>query len=991
MPHDLPKAYDPTAIEDHWAEYWVREKLFAVPTPDPDKKADAVPAREAAEGLDGQSAFTILLPPPNVTGRLHMGHMLNQTEMDILTRWRRMSGRRALWLPGTDHAGIATQMMVERQLAEEGSSRQKLGREAFVERVWEWKRHYGGAILDQMKRLGASVDWSREYFTMDERLSVAVREAFVRLYEQGLVYRGAYIVNWCPRCQTAISDLEVVYDEHKGHLWEIRYPVLNNDGTDSGVFITVATTRPETMLGDTAVAIHPQDERYLHLHGKKLRLPLMNREIPIVLDEWVSREFGTGAVKVTPAHDPNDFAIGMRRHLPSVNVMDDRAHINQAGGAYAGLDRYVARKRVVADLEAQGLLAGVKDYTNNVGHCDRCKTVVEPRLSTQWFVKIQPLADKAIAAVEEGHIRFTPEMYKKTYLNWMENIHDWCISRQLWWGHRIPAWHCAVCHQITVPKPGSTGDPTHCAHCGASEITQETDVLDTWFSSGLLPVSVFGWPNIAEGAPSTDLGAPGPSHLGTRERAPGLDSETWARAQARRDFDAFYPTSLLVTGFDILFFWVARMIMMGCWFSAEVPMPDGSPRPLAESVPFKEVYIHALVRDANREKMSKTKGNVIDPIEIVKQYGTDAVRFTLASMASPGTDIAFNVARTEGYRAFANKIWNAARFIFMNVDRAAEVGITVDPSAFGSMPTAAANAPLEARWIVAELHSTAAKVNELLESYRFDEAANAIYQFFWGSFCDWYIEIVKLRLDFEKQQAAESADQQAGDATAALTTLVQVFEAALRLLSPFMPFLTEELWHAVYDGNPPAKSIALTRYPATKSREEFERQVGGIGFDEGAFGQMSHLQNLIGDVRNMRKERGVPEREPVQIEVHPRSDAVQKAFSENQNVIKRLARVSTVKFSETELQDPGVFRYLNYYEVRIDYKVIPDLPAERDRLTKECLRLEKIVANDERALNDPGFTGKAPAHIVEGRKKQLAENRLLLEKARAALDALPPE
>jgi valyl-tRNA synthetase len=966
MPHDLPKAYDPTAIEDHWAGYWVREKLFAVPTP-------TSPVRN--QGQDGQSPaakspFTILLPPPNVTGRLHMGHMLNQTEMDILTRWRRMSGRLALWVPGTDHAGIATQMMVERQLTEEGTSRQKLGREAFVERVWAWKRHYGGAILEQMKRLGVSVDWSREFFTMDERLSLAVREAFVRLYAQGLIYRGAYIVNWCPRCQTAISDLEVVHQEQKGHLWEIKYPVLGDDGNPTGEFITVATTRPETMLGDTAVAIHPEDERYLHLHGKKLRLPLMNREIPIVVDPWVSREFGTGAVKVTPAHDPNDFAIGERHRLPSINVMDGRGHINENGGPYKGLDRYVARKKIVADLEAQGLLAAIKDYTNNVGHCDRCKTVVEPRLSTQWFIAVnkepngggESVAEKARAAVRadaEGNkaIRFTPENYEKIYLEWMTNIHDWCISRQLWWGHRIPAWHCAACHEITVPQPGATSDPAACAHCGSDKITQETDVLDTWFSSGLLPVSVFGWPNFASRTP----GAPSPSHLGTGE---GIED--------RADFDAFYPTSLLVTGFDILFFWVARMIMLGCWFASDVPMADGSPRPPAETVPFREVYIHALVRDANREKMSKTKGNVIDPIEIVKQYGTDAVRFTLASMASPGTDIAFNVARTEGYRAFANKIWNAARFIFMNVDRAAEVGITVDPSVLGQMPTVADNSPIEARFITAELRSTSVLVNDALENYRFDDAASIVYQFFWGSFCDWYIEIVKLRLDF-----SESTDKTA--ATAALTTLVQIFEAALRLLSPFMPFLTEELWHAVYNGNPPAKSIALMSYLPSERNP----------IDNQTLGEWGCLPDLIVETRSLRKEIGVEEKAIVPIEV--RTDAAsRKIAEENRDIIERLARVSEVRFVDHIAA--GLAKHSTpSFDVAVIYERTIDVAAEHERLTKDIVKYEKGLAAAERQLGNEAFLAKAPAHVVEGLKKQEAETRLLLEKARAALEALPKE
>jgi valyl-tRNA synthetase len=895
MPRDLPKAYDPAAIEDRWAAYWVDEKLFDQPH---------------GEAAAATPVFSVLLPPPNVTGRLHMGHMLEHTEIDILTRWRRMCGDLALWIPGTDHAGIATQLMVERQLAEEHKTRQQLGREAFIERVWQWKQHYGAAILDQMRRLGTSVDWSREYFTMDGPRSTAVREAFVRLYEQGLIYRGAYIVNWCPRCQTAISDLEVVHEEQQGKLWEIRYPIVGEEG-----FVTVATTRPETMLGDVAVAVNPEDERYIPLQGKMLRLPLSGREIPIVTDSWVSRDFGTGAVKVTPAHDPNDFALGQRHNLPSITVLDETAHMNTNAGKYAGLDRYKARHQVLEDLEAEQLLAGVREHVNSIGKCDRCKTVVEPLLSTQWFIRIQPLADNAIAAVEQGHIRFTPEQSSKTYFEWMRNIHDWCISRQLWWGHRIPAWHCAACGKITVSRT----TPEVCRHCKSARIEQEKDVLDTWFSSGLLPCSSLGWP----------------------EHTP--------------DLDAFYPTEQLVTGFDILFFWVARMIMLGCHFMLEEPMPDGSKRTLKDAVPFREVYIHALVRDADRQKMSKTKGNVLDPIQIVEQFGTDAVRFTLAAMASPGTDIAFSEDRTDGYRAFANKIWNAARFIFMQMERAAEAGIVCDLNKLE-----AAGETLEARWIISRLHRTAGEMNQALGEYRFHEAANTIYRFFWGDFCDWYLEAVKLRLPER----------------GALGTLLTVFESALRLLSPFMPFITEEIWHALYENHPPAKSIALSRYPQPRADL----------LDEEAEQQMIRIQELIVAVRDMRRQLGVEEKAavPILLRVAP---AERAGIEQNQEIVGRLARVSGIEFVETMPEGTGV-RSAPGFDVAVIYERTIDVAVECERLKKELARFEKEASNADRQLSNEGFLAKAPASVVEGLRRRAAELGVLIPKTRAALDSL---
>jgi valyl-tRNA synthetase len=935
MSTELPKAYDPSLIEEKWSKFWVDERIFAVPTP-----ADA----------SSITPFVQLLPPPNVTGRLHMGHMLNQTEMDILTRWHRMSGDTAVWVPGTDHAGIATQMMVERQLAAEGKSRTDFSREAFTEKVWAWKQQYGSAITDQMRRLGASVDWSREYFTMDDRLSIAVKEAFVRLHEQGLIYRGAYIVNWDPVLQTAVSDLEVENEERAGHLYHVRYDLA--DGTGS---ITVATTRPETMLGDTAVAVNPTDERYIALIGKTLKLPLSaaagkpGREIPIIADDWAQPEFGTGAVKVTPAHDPNDFAIGQRHPgIGSLSIFDKTAHIDLPGSPYHGLDRFDARKRIVADLEAAGHLVAIKDHALTLPISQRTGAVIEPRLSLQWFLKIQPLADKAIEAVDKGHIQFTPDNYRKTYMEWMNNIHDWCLSRQLWWGHRIPAWHCGACGEINVAREA----PTACAKCSGTNLTQDPDVLDTWFSSGLLPFTVFGWTGNA------------------------------AADAANPDLAAFYPTQLLVTGFDILFFWVARMIMLGCHFMLDVPNADGTPRTLAEAVPFKAVYIHALVRDADRQKMSKTKGNVIDPIEIITRYGTDAVRFTLASQASPGTDIAFNEARTEGYRAFANKIWNAARFLQMNIDRAHEAGYKVSLSGHDSVSLELpATTPLETRWIFSRLNAVSAEVAHSLTAYRFDEAANAIYQFFWGEFCDWYLELVKLRMDFFPDESG-AFKPHSDVAALTLNALVAVFEAALRLLSPFMPFLTEELWHALYasvGSASPAKSIALTRYP----------QAEDFAADESSVHAMTTLQELIVTIRGLRKELGVPEKESTAIQLHATAPISALAES-NADMLSRLARVSSVDLAPAPLTGNNA-RSTAAFDVAVLYERTIDVPAERERLTKDLAKFNKGLEAADKQLGNEGFIARAPAHIVEGLRKQHAETLALKQKAEAALAALPKE
>ena len=924
MPHELPKAYEPGAIETRWADYWIQEKLFSVPTP--------------PEG-ETRPVFTLLLPPPNVTGRLHMGHMLNQTQMDIIVRWHRMRGFITLWLPGTDHAGIATQMMVEKQLEKEGKKRREMGREKFIERVWEWKKLYGGAILDQMKRLGASVDWDREYFTMDENLSHAVREVFVRLYEEGLIYRGNYIVNWCPWHETAISDLEVKHEDVAGKLWEIRYPVI---GTDE--FITVATTRPETMLGDTAIAVNAKDERYTHLHGKKVLVPLMNREIPIITDELAQPEFGTGAVKVTPAHDPNDFQAGLRHNLPQINVMDARAHMNENAGLYAGLDRYQARKRVLADLQEQGFLVSEKDYALSIGKCDRCGTVIEPRLSEQWFIKIKPLAERAKAAVESGEITIVPENYRQIYLNWMTNIYDWCISRQLWWGHRIPAWTCQneACKEVIVAREA----PTKCAKCGGAKLEQVSDVLDTWFSSGLLPFTTLGWP------------------------------------KKTRDLDVFYPNTLMITGFDILFFWLARMIMFGCHFmqgheqDAAIKTASGEGSKKDDSVPFRHVYIHALVRDADRQKMSKTKGNVIDPLEIIERFGTDATRFTLASMAAPGTDIAFSESRTDGYRAFANKIWNAARFMFMNVDRLRLVW-GQPPSAVrpGQSPGSPGHAvgvsgfkavSLEDRWILSRFNRVAADVNDALATYRFHEAANRIYDFFWGEFCDWYLELIKPRLNYE-----EGTDETA--ARAACANLVSLFDSSLRLLHPVMPFITEEIWHAIYEGNAPLKSIALAPYPQADEKQ----------YDLAAETEMAILQDLIVSVRNLRAELKVEPKVKVPIEVFAHEPAIRAMIELNHGAVERLGNVEKITFVETSLASRAGSRGTARFDVHVIYERKIDVAAECDRLKKELDKIEKELTNNQKQLGNEQFLSKAPEKVVEGLRRRGQELLVLQEKTKS--------
>ena len=868
MKAQLAKGYEPTEVERKWYEAWEKNGFFR------------------ADEHSAKPSYSIVIPPPNVTGVLHMGHALNNTLQDILARWMRMRGSEVLWQPGTDHAGIATQNVVEKQLAAENRDRHDLGREGFVERVWQWREESGGQIINQLKRLGASCDWQRERFTMDEGLSRAVREVFVTLYEEGLIYRDNRLINWCPRCHTALSDLEVEHEDQKGHLWHLRYPVKDSDR-----MLVVATTRPETMLGDTAVAVHPEDERYADLIGKSVLLPLTDREIPIIADEYVDKEFGSGAVKITPAHDFNDFEIGKRHDLEFINIFDESGVVNDNGGAYQGLERSDARQRVLADLEAAGLLERTEEHLNAVGECYRCKTVIEPYMSLQWYVKVEPLAKEAIAAVESGRTRIIPQQWEKTYYEWMYNIRDWCISRQIWWGHRIPAWFCADCDQVTVSRE----DPTVCSHCGGSQLNQETDVLDTWFSSALWPFSTMGWPD----------------KTATLEK--------------------FYPTSCLVTGFDILFFWVARMMMMGLKFMGEVP--------------FKEVYIHALVRDASGQKMSKSKGNVIDPLTVIDEYGTDSFRFTLAAFAAQGRDIKLSVERIAGYRNFVNKLWNASRFALMNLE-------DYDPAA---VDLATTELSLADQWILTRLGQVTAETEQALTDYKFNDAAGALYAFTWHEFCDWYIELSKDALYGDDQKRRQIAQ----------AVLFTVLEQLLRLLHPFMPFVTEEIWQ-VLPGERPTSSIMLAPYGAVSDLPAHPR--GAV--------KMELIMEVIKGIRNIRGEMNVAPGKQIAAILDCKSDEAEAVLAEGEGYIRALARLNELQFGVAVARpEQAATQVAGEVEILLPLADLINLEEEKKRLQKEIAKVEKDVAMFSKKLENEAFLAKAPPEVLEKNRNKLQEAR----------------
>ncbi|HET9804650.1 MAG TPA: valine--tRNA ligase [Candidatus Acidoferrum sp.] len=896
MAREIAKAYDPQLIENKWADFWANGNLF---------RADPAKAGQA---------FCIVIPPPNVTGSLHIGHMLDHTEIDILTRWHRMRGFNTLYLPGTDHAGISTQRVVVRQLAEQGINYRDLGREEFIKRVWKWKEESGGTIQRQMRQIGESCDWSRERFTLSPELSRVVREVFVRLYEEKLIYRANRMMNWCPVCLTVLSDLEVLHEERAGNLWHIKYPVVG-----SGETLIVATTRPETLFGDTAVAVNPEDERYKHLIGKKVKLPLTDREIPVIADAYVDKEFGTGVLKITPAHDPNDFEVGKRHNLPVLDVMTDDGRMNSNAGAYAGLDRFEARKKAVAELQAQGLLEKIVDHTHAVGLCERSKTIVEPRISTQWFCAMKTLAEPALAAVEHGEIQMIPENRRQEFLFWMRNIRDWTLSRQLWWGHRIPAWYCEEHGHVTVARE----TPYACGTCGSTKLKQDPDVLDTWFSSGLWPFSTLGWP----------------------EKTP--------------DFERYYPTSVLVTGYDILFFWVARMTMLGIHFTGQVP--------------FRAVYLHSLVRTGSGEKMSKSKGTGLDPVALNQQYGTDAMRFCLASMAAPGTDIVLSEDRLVGARSFANKIWNAARFLFVNLEKHEQTGASLEklaaPEIRANAPYAAnGSIPIADQWLFARLAETIKAVNQALENYRFHEASQEIYQFFWGDFCDWYIEWVKPDL--------QSADT--GRAGVAWKNLFAGFEAALRLLHPVMPFLTEELWHQLPQAST-AQSIALDSYPVAGERWQ----------NAAALKEFAVLQEVITSVREVRAHMKLDPKKRVKAEFSSADGGLRHSITTNMDAVLRLAILSELTVSSSQLeQSGGTVRSTSQFDLRIPYADVVDAAAESARLKKESEGLAKAIESKEKQLANETFRSRAPEHIIKKMESDLAEQKIELQKLQDRLSQL---
>jgi valyl-tRNA synthetase len=872
----LAKAYEFVEVEGKWYRFWEEQNLFRA-----DEKGRAAP-------------YSIVIPPPNVTGNLHMGHALNNTLQDILCRYKRMQGLNVLWMPGTDHAGIATQNVVERQLAEEGIDRHQLGREKLIARVWEWRRLYGGKIISQLKRLGASCDWSRERFTMDPGLSAAVRQAFVSLYQEGLVYRGHRIINWCPRCVTALANLEVEAEERASYLYHIRYPLADGEGG-----LVVATTRPETMLGDTGVAVHPDDTRYRHFVGKKVVLPLMNRELPVIADDYVDREFGTGTLKVTPAHDPHDFEIGQRHGLPALRVMDDAGVMNEEAGPYVGLDRDACRERVIKDLESQGYLVQVEDYQHRVGHCYRCRTLTEPMLSKQWFVATKPLAEAAMAAVRNGNTRIVPSTWEKNYFDWLENIEDWCISRQIWWGHRIPAWYCQDCAEVIV----ALETPQKCSRCNSEQLLQDNDVLDTWFSSALWPFSTMGWP----------------------EKTPELE--------------LFYPTSVLVTAFDILFFWVARMMMMGLHCMREIP--------------FRDVYIHALVRDAEGQKMSKSKGNVIDPVLIMDQYGTDAFRFTLTALAAQGRDVRLSEERIEGYRHFVNKIWNASRLTLMNVGEATlEAGLPKPQQ-------------LPDRWILSRLQEVSRLVHQSLDSYHFNDAASILYQFTWHEFCDWYLELIKPVLYGQNEDQRKLTQQ----------ILLHTLSVILRLLHPIMPFVTEELWHHLPDSR---GSIMIAPFPEPDPSLE----------DVQAEGEMALTMEVITAIRNIRGEINIAPAAQLQA-VALGSAEFTDLLAAHTDYVKNLAKLSQLELRASgerpRLAASAVVREL---EVFVPLEGVLDFEEESRRLQKEIDKLEPELARVNGKLANDSFLSRAPAEIVAKEREKSARLGAKLDKLQAQLERL---